>query len=228
MSGVDVGSEVAQVQQAEAAPVMQEKMIPQSEVDRLVGAVKAKERAQIEAQYRNSGMGGMERPAIDEDALLEKAAAKMQERLERQQREFEEQRQREHIDNVAKEYLEKMKQGPQLYEDFEEVTKGFSPAKYPQVTILAGQMENTPDIIYELKKNPQKLTHLHVLALTDLEEAQAEITRLSRSIKRNEEALARNTQSPKPLSKLKSSVQAGQDTGKRTVSDLRKDSRFRV
>ena len=147
--------------------------------------------------------------------------------IEKQQREAEEAQQKAQIDAVAKDYLERMKQGPELYEDFQEVTKGFSPAKYPQVTILAAQMENTPDIIYELKKNPQKLTHLHVLALTDPEEAQAEMTRLSKSIKRNEEALANNSKSPSPLSKIKTSARAGQDTGKRTVSDLRKDSRFR-
>lgn len=228
MSDVDVATDLSQ-NQAEAAPVVQEKMLPQSEVDKLVGAVRAKERASIEAQYRgNTGsMGGMQPQEFDRDALLKEAAQMMQTQMAEKQREHEETQQRAQIDNLAKEYLEKMKQGPTLYSDFEEVTKGFSPAKYPQVTILAGQMENTPDIIYELKKNPQKLTHLHVLALTDPEEAQIEMTRLSKSIKRNEDALANNSKSPSPLSKLKTSATAGQDTGKRRVSDLRKDPRFK-
>lgn len=230
MSDIDVATDISQTQGEVQPPVQQEKMVPQSKVNDIVAAKLMKEREALEAQYRgNAGsMGGMQsQSGFDKDALMEEMKSTWRAEIEKQQREAEEAQQRAQIDAVAKDYLEKMKQGPELYEDFQEVTKGFSPSKYPQVTILAGQMENTPDIIYELKKNPQKLTHLHVLALTDPDEAQAEMTRLSKSIKRNEEALANNSKSPSPLSKIKTSARAGQDTGKRTVSDLRKDSRFR-
>jgi len=108
------------------------------------------------------------------------------------------------------------------------VTADFNPAAYPQVTILAAQMDNLPDIMYELAGNPSKLTHLHVLALTNPPLARKEMTKLSQSIKQNSDAVATNTKSPAPLGKLKSSAQAGQDTGKRTISDMRKDSRFRA
>lgn len=232
MSDIDVATDVSQNQAEVQVPVMQEKMVPQSKVNDIVAAKLHKEREALEAQYRGQqstgSMGGMQsQSSFDKDALMEEMKSTWRAEIEKQQREAMEAQQRAQIDALAKDYLEKMKQGPELYEDFQEVTKGFSPAKYPQVTILAGQMENTADIIYELKKNPQKLTHLHVLALTDEEEAQAEMTRLSKSIKRNEEALANNTKSPTPLSKIKSSARAGQDTGKRTVSDMRKDPRFR-
>ena len=231
MSDIDVATDISQSQGEVQPPVQQERMIPQSKVNEIVTAKLHKEREALEAQYRgNTGsMGGMQQSpsSFDKDALMEEMKSTWRAEIEKQQREAEEAQQKAQIDAVAKDYLERMKQGPELYEDFQEVTKGFSPAKYPQVTILAAQMENTPDIIYELKKNPQKLTHLHVLALTDPEEAQAEMTRLSKSIKRNEEALANNSKSPSPLSKIKTSARAGQDTGKRTVSDLRKDSRFR-
>lgn len=228
MSDIDVATDMGQ-NQGEAQPVIQEKMLPQSEVDRLVGAVRAKERASIEAQYRQSGgMGGVQQPeAIDKQSLIEEARKAMQEQWDARERELEEQTQRAQIDKLAADYLEKMKQGPTLYEDFKEVTKSFNPGKYPQLTLLASRMENTPDIIYDLKKNPQKLAMLHVLAMTDPEEAEIEMTKLSKSIKRNEDALANNMKSPTPLSKLKSSARAGQDTGKRTVSDLRRDPRFR-
>ena len=210
-----------------AAPI--EKMVPQSEVDKIVGAVRAKERQAVESQYRNQGMGGMQAPQFDEEALLAKATQRMQAQQEEQQRAQQEQRQREQIDSVAKTYLEKMKQGPTLYDDFEEVTKTFKPNKYPQIAVMAAELENTPDIIYDLKKNPQKLATLQMFALNeDYDELRDELTKLSKSIKRNEQSLANNTQSPKPLTRLKSSAIAGQDTGKRTISDMRKDPRYKV
>ncbi len=226
----DVATDIGQ-QVAEQQPV-QEKMVPQSEVDKLVGAVKAKERQQAEAQYRqmqnqqmngSMGMGGMGAPqGYDEDAILEKATQRMQKTLEDQRQAHELEQQKAQVDEVARTYLEKMKQGATLYEDFDQVTKNFKPSKFPQVAIWAAQQDNTPAIIYDLAKNPQKLAQLHVLAVTDPDMAVDEITKLSQSIKRNEEAVNNNVKSPSPLSKLKPSASAGSDTGKRSVSDLRK------
>ncbi len=225
MSSEDVAEDMSQ-QIAESQPVVQEKMVPQSKVNEIVAAKLARERAEYEAQGRS--MGGMHQPAaIDEEALLAKAVAKMQEQQEAQRMAQQEEFDRQQVQKVAEDYLEKMKQGKELYEDFDEVTKSYNPSKYPQVTIMAAQMDNLPDIIYELKKNPQKLTHLHVLALTDPDEAQAELGRLSASIKRNDEALASKVKSPTPLSRLKPSTAAGQDTGKRSIRDLRKDPKYR-
>ena len=230
MSDIDVATDISQ-NQAEVAPIQSEKMLPQSEVDKIVGAVRAKERAAVEAQYRGQqqGMGGMQAPQFDEEAMLDKATQRMQAQLDEQRRAHEEQEQRSKIDAVAKNYLEKMKQGPTLYEDFTEVTKGFKPDKYPQIAVMAAELENTLDIIYDLRKNPSKLATLQMFALNeDYDELREELTKLSKSIKRNEQSLASNTKSPTPLTKLKSSAIAGQDTGKRTISDMRKDPKYRV
>jgi hypothetical protein len=219
----DVATDIGQ-HEADVQPT--EKMVPQSEVDKLVGAVKAKERQQAEAQYRqmlqSQSMGGVQVPGVNEDALLEKATQRMQATLDEQRREQELEQQKAEVDRVAKEYLEKMKQGSTLYDDFDQVTKAFKPGKFPQVAIWAAQQDNTSAIIYDLAKNPQKLAQLHMLALADPELAVDEITKLSQSIKRNEEAVNNNVRSPSPLSKLKSSAAAGSDTGKRSISDLRK------
>ncbi len=231
MSDTDVATDISQ-QEAPVQQAPQEKMLPQSEVDKIVGARLARERAQLEAQYRNNqGMGGMQQqaPAIDEEAILEKATQRMQSQLEAQQKEAAEAQQRAQVDAMARTYLEKMKQGPTLYDDFEEVTKGFKPNKYPQVAVIAAELENTPDIIYDLRKNPQKLATLQMFALNeDYDELREELTKLSKSIKNNSQSLANNQKSPQPLTKLKSSAFAGQDTGKRTISDMRKESRFKV
>lgn len=230
MSSEDIATDVSQHQaEQQSIPVQQqqEKMIPQSKVDAIIAAKLAAEREQMRAS-----MGGMQQQpsqpqGFDKEALLKEAVEMMKAREEEQRAAYEREQQQAQVDEIARNYLEKMEQGKHKYEDFEQVTKSFNPGKYAGVTILAAQQDNLADIIYDLKKNPQKLTHLHVLALTDPDEAREEMARLSESIKKNEQALISNVKSPSPLSKLKPSAQAGQDTGKRTISDLRKDPRYR-
>ncbi len=227
MSSEDVAVDIGQQQAEMQPPAMQEKMLPQSEVDKLVGAVRAKERAQAQSQYGQQGMGGMQAPAFDEEALMQKMSERMQQQQQDALKAQELEQQRREVDEIAKTYLDKMSQGKDIYEDFDEVTSDFSPAAYPQVTILASQQDNLPDIMYELSKNPTKLTHLHVLALTNPQQARKEMTKLSQSIKKNDEAIANNSKSPAPLSKLKTSARAGSDNGKRSIADLRKQDYLR-
>ncbi len=223
MSSEDVAVDIGQ-QQAEAiAPVQQERMVPQSEVDRIVHA-----RVMREREHNSAGMGGMQQPqGFDRDALLKEAAAMMQSQMEEQRQTQEREQQKAQVDEIARTYIDKMAQGKEIYDDFDDVTGDFSPQAYPQVTILASQQDNLPDIMYELGKNPQKLATLHVLALSNPALARKEMTKLSQSIKKNEQALASNVKSPSPLSRLKHSAQAGQDNGKRTISDMRKDPKYR-
>jgi hypothetical protein len=223
MSSEDVAVDVGE-HQAEQQPVQmqQEKMVPQSEVDKIVHA-----RIMREREHSNMGMGGIQQPAFDEEAIIAKATQRLQQHQDEQRKQYELEQQKAQVDEIAKTYLDKMSQGKEIYPDFDETTADFSPGAYPQVTILASQQDNLPDIIYELSKNPQKLTHLHVLALTNPQQARKEMTKLSQSIKKNDEALANNSKSPAPLSRLKPSARAGQDTGKRTISDMRKDPKYR-
>lgn len=220
MSSEDIATEISQQEAEIAAPVAaQEKMVPQSEVDKIVHARIMRERANIAPQ--------MQAPSFDEEALIAKATERMQKQLEEQREAYEQEQQKAQVDKIAETYLEKMALGKELYDDFEDVTADFSPAAYPQVTIMASQYDNLPDIMYELGKNPRKLVDLHVLALTNPPQAKKEMQKLSASIKDNQTALATNVKSPSPLNKLKSSAAAGRDTGKRTIRDLRADPRFR-
>lgn len=223
MSSEDIATDVSQ-HQAEAQPVIQEKMVPQSEVDRIVHA-----RLMRERENAQMGMGGMQQApaAFDKEALLKEAVQRMQEQQQEQQQAYVREQERIQAEQIAKDYLDKMEQGKHRYDDFEEVTRGFNPGNYSRVTVLASQHDNLADIIYDLKKNPQKLATMQVLALTDPQAAQEEMIKLSESIKKNEQALANNVKSPSPLSRLKSSAQAGQDTGKRTIRDMRQDPRYR-
>jgi len=226
MSSEDVATDLGQNEAAaQSAPVPQERMISQSEVDKIVHAKIMRE--------RERSVGGMQQApnaqasGYNEEELLEKMSSRMQKQQDEQRQQYERDQQKAQVDEIAKTYLEKMEQGNELYDDFKEVTEDFSPATYPQITIMASQYDNLPDIMYELNKNPRKLVDLHVLALTDPPRAKKEMAKLSQSIKQNETALVNNSKSPAPLSRMKSSSVAGQDNGKKTIKDLRKEARFR-
>ncbi len=221
MSSEDVATDINQNELA-PQPVMQEKTHTQADVDRAVQSRLAREREKMQV-----GMGGMQPQAFDEESLIAKATERMQKQMDDQREAYQREQDAAEANKIAESYLEKMAQGTELYDDFKEVTQDYSPGAYPQVTVMASQYDNLPDIIYELGKNPMKLSHLHVLALTNPPQAKKEMAKLAQSIKQNEQALVNNVKSPTPLSKLKSSAIAGQDTGKKTIKDLRKESRFR-
>jgi len=121
---------------------------------------------------------------------------------------------------VAQQYFGKMAQGKDMFEDFEAITADFNPAEFPQLVFLANQMDNTPAIIYELRKNPGKLADLAVLIEKSPNMARNELSKLSESIKRNDEA-KRNLQEPQdPLNRLKPSP-VGTDNGTKSVRDFK-------
>lgn len=217
-----VDAPVEQVEQQQA----QERMVPQSEVDKIVSARLARERQRMSPEV---GMGGMPaNPGFNKEELLQAMDERLRNFHEEQQQAYVREQQKQYADNVAKRYLDSHAKGKELYNDYAEKTQDITPAAYPQVTILASQYDNMPEILYELGGNPSKLVNLHVLALTNRAQAEREMAKLAESIKANQEAKAQNQKSPQPLSRLKPSVVAGQDSGKRTIRDLRKESRFKV
>ncbi|WP_033227403.1 hypothetical protein [Rickettsiella massiliensis] len=58
--------------------------------------------------------------------------------------------------------------------------------KVPAVLDLANLTDNTPDVMYELAKNPQKAIHLDQLAQVNPQAAFAETKKLAESIKQNQ------------------------------------------
>lgn len=230
MSSEDVGSDIGQ-QLAETSAPVQEPMLPQSKVNELVANAKLvsakKAREEAEMQYRqqmqaqqSQQMGGMQQQAQPQ-AQQPDFGAMIEEKLAEKQREISEFEQRRQMEELAKDYMEKMAHGETLHPDFKEVTGKYDPAKFYEVTIMAAQMPNTADVMYELNKNPMKLTHLKQLAGIDYNMALAEIQKLSESITRNEEAQNSNVKSPSPLSRPRASI-AGTDGGKKNIRDLRK------
>lgn len=165
-------------------------------------------------------MGGM--AGVDVEAIQRQVAENLrQEMAEAQKRQQQEALERE-VQQVAEQYYGKMNQGKELYDDFEAITADFEPEAFPQLVYFANQLDNTPAVIYELSKSPSKLASLAVLVERSPRKAQAELAKLSQSIKTNEEAKRSEASTPDPLNRMKPGTNVGTATGDLSVRDYKK------
>jgi hypothetical protein len=207
-----------------------EKMLPQSEVNSLIGRAKAeaqeKARRQLEQEFQakieelnsqkqNAQQKGMDTKDIDVDKIYEDVHSRFAKEME--QRQYE-----QHMNNIANSYQTKIDQGSKQYEDFDQVTKDFDPAEFPQLVYLIAGMDNAADILYELNKNPNKLATIDYLSQRSPKRAYAEINNIGKSIAANKAALEEEkaSQADMPLDRLTPSNKTGSN-GQMSVSDLR-------
>lgn len=209
----------------------QEKMLPVSRVEELVKKAKLKGRdsmqAELEAlkaenaQLKSGGnMGGMAAPVIDTDAIRQQVLNDLREQFQQASEERAKEDLEREANKIAETYRNKMAAGKDAYEDFDNVMADFNPAAFPNLVYLASQVDNTPAVMYELMKNPSKWATVAVLSERDPNAAQNMISKISASIKANEQAKAEEKNIPAPLSRMSSST-TGQDNGTKTVRDYK-------
>lgn len=214
---------------ADAQP-QTERMVPQSEVNKLIGNAKfaAEERArqqaeaefqkklaELQAQKQQAASHGNDTRDIDVDSLYQQVHERFNKEMQQRQLET-------HMREVADSYTRNVSGGSADYEDFDDVIKEFNPAEFPQIVYLVAKMGNAKDIVYELSKNPQKLATIDYLAQRSPRKAQVELERIGKSIEANKEALAQEAQARTnaPLDRMQPSTRAGSN-GQMSVSDLR-------
>ena len=222
-----------------------EKMLPVSRVNELVKKAKRDKERQMQEQLDAAKAQIQELQAQQPQAqaapeqqssppqggidpqLLQQHVMQLIEQKQKddEQKRYAEQLEQE-VNQVATQYFGKMAQGKDLYEDFEAMTADFNPAEFPQLVFLANQMDNTPAIIYELRKNPGKLADLATLVERSPNLARSELGKLSESIKRNSDAKQNLQEAQDPLSRLKPSP-VGTDNGTKNVRDYKSSSFLR-
>jgi len=224
---MDENQEVIDVeapQQADAS----EKMLSQSQVNAIVqrekqqAASRAKQQAEQEFQQRIEQMQQEGQAQKQEQSKDVNADALYQQVHERFNKEMQQKQMESEIQQVADSYLKKMSSGKDSYEDFDSITADFDPTAFPQLVYLVSGIDNAADVVYELSKNPSKLVTLDNLALKSPRHAQAELQRLSQSIKDNRaaQADAQGQQVDAPLDRMQPSrVSSG--SGKQSINDLR-------
>jgi len=128
--------------------------------------------------------------------------------------------------SLAEQYHLKMGKGSQLFDDFNEIMGDFKPSEFSNTAMLAAQMENTPEIMYELANNPGKLAEIEALAERSPNMAKKQLEKLAKSINSNLEAKQNNVTAPPPLSQVKSSA-SGVDSNKMNLKDMKNASWLR-
>jgi hypothetical protein len=230
-----VSSEINTQVAPAVAPI--EKTLPQSEVNKLVGGVKAeayeKGRAAALAEFQRQqtaaptapapSFGGM--PATQDLSGL--VAQQVDQRIQEMQRQIQEQNTKEMGNKIANDFQSRLDASKANYDDFDSVTEGFPFAAFPNTVLTSLNFENTGDIVYELAKNPTKMKAIDDLAQMDVLNAQRgiqsnlahrEMQKLSESIRINRAAQNVKTANP-PLSQIQPSP-TGTDNGAKTVKDF--------
>lgn len=221
------------IESTDAGTAQMEDMIPRAHVTDLIKREKeaALRKAQREYQVQldqmktgqTQGMGGMTQVPDDiVDQAVERKLKALEERYESEQQEQKKAQYADYVNNQAKTYLEKMGKSDGLADDFKEMTARFKPDKFKEIFFLANSYENTPAIVYELGKYPEKLLEIDRAMERDPDIAKVLMDRLAESIKSNEEAKQNNKSAPPPLDRPKPSLAAGSDSGAMSLADLKR------
>lgn len=233
MEDIQNGSDLSQVSEGNQAE-QAEQMLTQSHVNNIVrnqvDSAVARTRQELEAQFQQRLEAERANIAKEQQARGENVPREVdtdkiyQEVQERFARDMERKQLEDQMKNVAESYLSKMSQGAQLYEDFDKVTGQFDPGAFPQLVYLISGIDNAADVVYELAKNPMKLTALDNLAARAPGMAQSELQKLAASIKVNRDGQQDANQgiAPAPLDRLTPSrANNSNSDGNYSVNDFR-------
>lgn len=221
--------------QVESLPQATEKMIPQSQVNDIVGNAKreAAERA-VEAYKRQNQQAQAQSPQHQEPVshrnMSEDDIKRMtDDRIKTHFTELEQQAQeRANVDaanRIVGMFRDKIVAGKDRYEDFENVTGNVAMQYYPNVVqLLAEQVDNSADVLYHLAKNRDKLYRLEGLSSHNSSDAIYEIKRLSESIKANAEG-SKMKDTHAPLSQQRPSNTGTDSGGSLSMTDLKRKYR---
>lgn len=221
--GIDVGSALQEAEETKTLTKTQLTDLVKKE--RFRAAEKA--RAETEAKYQaemQAQQGQM--PQFDPAEMRRQVKEELISDIQAAHAEAEKERQTQEMRTLYDQYQLKMGKGSQLFDDFEEIMGDFEPGSFPDATMLAAQMDNTAEIMYELTRNPSKLQDIDSLARKSPKLAMKELERLEGSINQNLQAKVNTVSAPQPLSKIKSSS-VGADTGKMTLKDFKNASYLR-
>lgn len=182
--------------------------------------------AQLEALKTNQtqAMGGMQQapaPQLDMEDVYKQVRGKLEEDIRKAQYE-------QFVQEQVNSFYKKVDEAKPLSEDFKEMVGRFEPDKFKEVFYLANSVgDSTPAIIYELMKNPHKLTQLDYAAKHHPELAQMQLQMMASSIKENQTALENNVAAEPPLSRPKTSLAAGVNSDAMNLKDLKQASWLR-
>ena len=225
---------VSENNQTQGEPVIQatEKMVPQSQVNEIVGnakreaaerAVEAFKRQQVAAEQTTQQVREQSYSrSMSEDEIKRLTDDKIKEHFGKIEHEAQEKANAEAANRIVGMFRDKVLSGKDRFEDFESVTGNVALQYYPNVVhLLAEHTDNTADVLYHLAKNRDKLYRLEALSGHNSVDAIYEIKRLSESIKANEEG-SKVRHPNAPLSQQRPSNTGTDSGGALSFADLKR------
>jgi hypothetical protein len=223
-SEAEAGQEQSAETKAETPPPVQEKMIPQSQVNKIAArearqaAEKARQEMQAQYQRENvskdvqpkegSQMGGMQQMSPEQiEHHIMAAAQRMSVNMTSQK--------------MAEDFESKINAEILEDPDFGDLYDSLKIAEHPELVIWMNGMDNSAKVVKDLANNPTKFANILMLAKSGMGQlAQRELKKLSDSIKTNQDAQAA-PQAKAPLDRLSPSS-VGVGNGDMSVSDFQK------
>jgi len=214
----------------ETPPVVQEKMIPQSQVNKIAAreakqaAEKARRELAAEYEQRNvqqqvaetpvtPNMGGMIQMTPEQfERQLYAAAQKMSTQSV--------------ANKMAQDFESKINAEIESDPDFGDLYDSLNITAHPELVIWMNGMDNSAKVVKDLAQNPTKFANILMLAKSGMGQlAERELKKLSESIKTNMAAQSQSLAKP-PLDQLSPS-NIGADNGEMSVSDFMKQDWLR-
>jgi len=206
-----------------------EKMLTQSEVNKLIAREKARaerkaqekimsqmqqfQQVQGSEQFAQAGTengNGLSKEYVL--SVIEQAAAEKARMTQAEQ--------------IAAQYTQKIEHAIQQDPNFADLYDEMNVEQFPHLVLMLNEFDNTAEIIKDLGENPTKFASILNLANAGMTQlAKKEFKKLSDSIKQNQTAKKQPT-APAPLNQLKPS-HLGLGGGELTVSDFRKNPKLR-
>lgn len=211
--------------------VAEQKMLPMDRVNDIARRAKMEGYEKAKAEYASEMQSKMNQQSAEQPVAAPQAGDETRKQVveeisrlaQEHKLKLEEEAEKKRLQEIANNYFEKMEKGSELFEDFDEVMKGFNASKNADVIELAHEFDNLPQIIYELANNRSKAAELRRMAKDDPEDALYELQRLAKSISQNEEAQQQYIPAKPPLTKPKPS-HVGTDSGVMSLKDYKNAS----
>ena len=191
------------------APVVEQKMLPQSEVSAIV---KRERQAAMEKGRRDyaaeiNAQSPVQAQVIDEDAIVHRAAAKVfADAYEIQEKDRLEQEKAENL-RKSEDYNNKLVaalKDDDVADDYEAVMRKFPHKDFPGLRMAGiSELPNLKHVMYALAKNPLKAASFETLARTSVSAFKDAIKDYADSVEQNQVAEKTASKVKEPLSKLK-------------------------
>lgn len=213
---------------APAAAAVEEKMIPQHQVNEIVGNAKQRgyEKAlrEIQAQQEKLNAQPAQNSPQQANTGQQDIGALIDQRLnefqQKQTNQHQEQLAQSEANRILSELEAKSADAKTRYSDFDEKLTSVGYFNFaPEVLHFANNVDNSGDVMYDLASNPTKIMEISALAQKAPQLAALEIQKLSNSIKQNQLAQQSN-HSPEPLRQVRSS-NVGTDNGREGLKDFK-------